>query len=351
VKAAAGDDALGLAARYWGAAAALARTPEADTAIGATPADAVFARDKTTLRRYRPLSAPVDAPPLLIVHGLVGRAAMTDLDPRRSLVRDLLGRGFDLWTLDWGAPGRADRETAVDDVLEDHLAACVARIAAGGRAPALLGVCEGGVFSACFAALWPERVAGVALAVTPIDFHADPEALLPRWARAFAPEELAALVDAFGYLPGGLMGAIFEALTPARTIAKYTADLMALGGDAERVAAFLRMETWLADRPHHPGAAAKQLLVELYHGNALARGAFRLCGRRVDLGAITAPVLALYGVQDHIVTPPQARAVGPLLRGAAYEEAALDAGHIGVFVSARARDAMAGALAGWLGRL
>jgi polyhydroxyalkanoate synthase len=345
---AAADDPLGLAARYWATAAALARATEADTAIGATPADAVFTRDKTTLRRYRPLGPPVDAPPLLIVHGLVGRAAMTDLDPRRSLVRDLLGRGFDLWTLDWGAPGRADRETAIDDVLEDHLAACVARIAAEGRTPALLGVCEGGVFSACFAALWPDRVAGAALAVTPIDFHADPDALLPRWARAFAPEALAGLVDAFGYLPGGLMGAIFEALTPARTIAKYTGDLMALEGDAERTAAFLRMETWLADRPHHPGAAAKQLLVDLYHDNALARGAFRLCGRTVDLGAIRAPVLTLYGLHDHIVTPPQARAVGPLLKAARHDEVALDAGHIGVFVSARARDAMVEALAGWL---
>jgi polyhydroxyalkanoate synthase len=339
-----------LPGRYWRTARALARATEAETAVGASAADAAFRRDKVTLWRHRPRAPRVDAPPLVIVHGLVGRASVTDLDPRRSLVRALLDRGHDVWLIDWGAPSRAERFLRIDDYVVDYLGACVARATgAAGRPPALLGICEGGVFAACFAALNPGAVAGLCAAVAPIDPHAAPDAILTRWVRAFDPEELARLVDVFGYLPGGLVGALFGAMTPARTMAKYTADLLAMADRPQDVRAFLRMERWLADRPHHPGAAAKQLLIGLYHRNELARGAFALDGRTVDLRAIRAPVLTVCGLRDHIVPPASALALGGLLHPETPHRAvALDAGHIGVFVSGRARGGLGAALADWL---
>jgi len=36
----------------------------------------------------------------------------------------------------------------------------------------LMGICQGGIFSTCYAALFPEKVARLILTVTPIDFHA-----------------------------------------------------------------------------------------------------------------------------------------------------------------------------------
>jgi polyhydroxyalkanoate synthase len=344
-------EALDRAAAFWEAAAALAAAPQ--VAIGATPADVVFRRDKTTLRRHRPLAAPSGLPPVVIVHGLVGRATMTDLDPERSLVRALLARGVAVHTVDWGRPSRADRYLRVEDFVSDHLAGIAAAVTrAEGRRPALLGVCEGGVFALCLGALAPGSVAGLALAVTPVDFEAEPDAPLVRWARAFEPAEVERLIDAFGHLPGGLMGAIFQALTPARTASKYTLDLLEIARDPERLALFLRMERWLADRPDHPGEAAKQLVIELYQQNALARGAFRLDGETVRLSAVRAPVLALYGLRDHLAPPACCRALGPLLDPATpYAEQGFDAGHIGVFVSDRARRKLAATLLDWLATL
>ncbi len=340
------------AAAYWRAAEALARTPEAETRIGATPADPVFRRGKLTLLRYR-RETPAAGPPLLIAHGLVGRASVTDLAPRRSLARDLLAGGVDVWTIDWGAPSRADRFTTFADLALGGLGACAERIRAEtGRAPVVLGVCEGGVFALCLAARAPEAVAGVVPVVAPVDFHAEPDALLTRWVRAFAPEDLARMVDAFGYLPGGALGAIFQAMTPARTMAKYTGDLLSVAAEPEALRMFLRMERWLADRPHHPGEAAKTLLIDLYRENRLAAGTLRLDGAPVRLADIRAPVLAVWGVRDHIVPPACAGALGALLApGTPYEAAPLDAGHIGVFVSRRAKGRLAARLLDWLGRL
>ena len=46
---------------------------------------------------------------MLIVYSLIGRHTMTDLQEDRSLVRNLLNQGIDLWVIDWGNASRADR--------------------------------------------------------------------------------------------------------------------------------------------------------------------------------------------------------------------------------------------------
>jgi len=163
----------GAAADFWRVAAALARAPEADSRIAAAPKTRVMRRDKASLWRYRPTAPDAGLAPLLIVHGLVGRPGIVDLDPERSVVRALLARGVDVWRADWGAPDRNDRFLRFEDYVLDYLGGFVAAITArAGRRPALMGVCEGGVFCACLGALAPASVAGLALCVTPIDCHA-----------------------------------------------------------------------------------------------------------------------------------------------------------------------------------
>ena len=41
---------------------------------------------------------------MLIVYGLIGRYTMADLQEDRSLVRNLLKLGVDLYVVDWGNP-------------------------------------------------------------------------------------------------------------------------------------------------------------------------------------------------------------------------------------------------------
>jgi polyhydroxyalkanoate synthase len=72
---------------------------------------------------------------------------------------------------------------------------------------------------------------------------------------------------------------------------------------------FLRMEKWLADRPAHPGGVARQWLNDLYRENKLVRGEFELVGRRVDLRAVTMPVLNIYTETEHIIPPPMTKAL------------------------------------------
>ncbi len=143
--------------------------------IATTPKDEILRTDKVTLYRYRPLAESKIRTPVLIVYSLIGRHTMTDLQEDRSLVRNLLNMGVDLWVVDWGNPSRADRWLSIDDYVSVYIDDCVTAMLeqTGAEKVNLLGICEGGVFTLAYAALEPERVHNLALLITPIDFHAD----------------------------------------------------------------------------------------------------------------------------------------------------------------------------------
>jgi hypothetical protein len=73
-----------------------------------------------------------------------------------------------------------------------------------------------------------------------------------------------------------------------RSLAKHNLTLVEASQDQAKLMNFLRME-WLADRPAHPGGAARQWLSDLYRENKLARGELVLADRRVDLGSDAGP--------------------------------------------------------------
>jgi polyhydroxyalkanoate synthase len=195
----------------------------------------------------------------------------------------------------------------------------VAEIAkrAGVKRVNVLGVCEGGVFATAFAALEPERINTLTLTITPIDFHADMveehlgHGFINVWTRSISAEDVDRLFDANGNLPGEFMAAIFNQMSPLRSLLKYNLDLLDIVDDEQRLMNWLRMEKWIADRPDHPGEAARQWLKDLYQQNKLVQNEWELDGRRVDLGNIRMPVLNVYAKDDHIIPPATSRALGP----------------------------------------
>ncbi|MCJ2144139.1 class III poly(R)-hydroxyalkanoic acid synthase subunit PhaC [Methylobacterium sp. E-066] len=330
---------------------------DADVQIATTPKDLVWSQDKVSLYRYRPLAESKGLPPVLIVYGLIGRYTMADLQEDRSLVRNLLNLGLDLYVVDWGNPGRADRYVTIDDYVDDYLAECVAFVgaAAGRETINLLGICEGGVFTTCYAALYPERVNAMVLTITPIDFHADTRetraghGFINVWTRSLSPEDVDRLIDAQGSLPGAFMGSVFSMMTPMRTMTKYNLDLLDALDDKKKFLNFLRMEKWIADRPDHPGEAAKQWLKDLYQDNKLVQSTFVLGGRTVDLKRIACPVLNVFAQDDHIIPPATSQALKDKIGTDDYTELGLPGGHVGVFVGGKAQKLLGSGIADWLG--
>jgi polyhydroxyalkanoate synthase subunit PhaC len=118
--------------------------------------------------------------------------------------------------------------------------------------------------------------------------------------------------------------------------------------DEKKFLNFLRMEKWIADRPHHPGEAAKQWLKELYQDNKLINNAFTVNGRQVDLANITMPVLNVFAKDDHIIPPATSQALGTRVGTKDYTELPLPGGHVGVFVGGKSQALLGPGIAKWL---
>jgi len=315
-------------------------------APGCTEKDEVWRSGKVRLYRYRPLSPAPGAVPLLIVYALVNRPYMMDLEPDRSLIRGLLSRGLDVYLIDWGYPDGADRFTTLEDYLEDQLAGCIDEIlkVRGLDALNLLGVCQGGVFSLCFAALHPERVRNLITMVTPVDFHTSAD-LLSKWARKID-------VDAWvgqANVSGDVLNQLFLALMPFRLSQQKYVDLLRGEADPARIENFMRVERWIYDSPDQAGAAFREFVVWFYQQNRFVHGGLAIGGRSVDLRTLELPILNLIGTRDHLVPPASSAALRGLTRSSDFTTLELDLGHIGMYVSARAQRQVPPAIADWLG--
>jgi polyhydroxyalkanoate synthase len=333
-----------------------AKLRDDEVTIATTPKDEVWRQDKVTLHHYRPLAPITVTPPVLIVYGLIGRYTMADLQEDRSLVRNLLKLGIDLYVVDWGNPTRADRWLTLDDYIDGYLDECVREICRRHAVEkiSLLGICEGGVFTTCYAALHPDAVKNMVLTITPIDFHGDTaesrlgHGFINLWTRSLAPEDIDRLIEAYGTLPGEFMGSVFSMMTPMRTLMKYNLDMLEVMDDEKKFLNFLRMEKWIADRPHHPGEAAKQWLKDLYQDNKLVNNAFTISGRVVKLSDITMPVLNVFAKDDHIIPPATSQALGNKVGTKDYSELALPGGHVGVFVGGKSQALLGSGIGKWL---
>ena len=207
----------------------LAEIGDDEVEIANTPKREVFRSDKATLYRYEPIAKTSVKVPVLVAYGLIGRYTMADLQEDRSLIRNLLAQGVDVYAVDWGNPSRSDRWLTLEDYIDGYLADCVEYICEhhGIDAINLLGICEGGVFTLCYAALHPERVKNLTVTITPVDFHADTRAdrlehgFINVWTRSLKPEDIDRVVDAFGYLPGKFMGMVFSMMTPVRSLSAW----------------------------------------------------------------------------------------------------------------------------------
>ena len=89
--------------------------------VGLTPKDVVWTLNKTKLYRYTPTKPPEERHPipLLLVYALINKPFIFDLVPGRSFVEYMVDQGFDMYLLDWGAPGPEDQDITFDVICKN----------------------------------------------------------------------------------------------------------------------------------------------------------------------------------------------------------------------------------------
>jgi polyhydroxyalkanoate synthase len=330
----------------------ITRLNEEEIIIGPTPKEAVYRDDNVVLYHYQPTADHVFEIPVLIVYALVNRPYMVDLQESRSLVRNLLAQGIDLYLVDWGYPQRGDRWLTIDDHVNGYIDGCVDHIRQqhGLDKINILSICQGGTLSLCYTALHQEKVKNLITMVAPVDFHVE-GGLLNVWSGCTygaQSMDVDKMVDALGNIPGDFMNFGYLMLKPFQlNVEKYLgmADIL---DDEAKLINFLRMEKWIFDSPDQAGETFRQFLKEFYQENKLVKGEFELAGEQVNLSSITIPVLNLFAEKDHLVPPASSIALKDHIGSQDYSVHSFPVGHIGMYVSGRVQSSLPPTIADWL---
>jgi polyhydroxyalkanoate synthase len=313
---------------------------------GASAKEEIYREDKLVLYRFKSDKKPTAKTPILIVYALVNRPYMVDLQDDRSLVKHLLAAGEDVYLIDWGYPDQSDRYLTLDDYINGYIDRCVDAVAQRHKVDKInvLGICQGGAFSLCYASINPGKIRNLITMVTPVDFHT-PDNMLSHWTRGM---DVDLFIDTLGNVPADLMNWCYLTLKPVRLNQQKYIGLVDILDNKAELENFLRMEKWIFDSPDQAGEAFRQFVKDFYQGNKLVNGGLKIGDKDVSLKKVTMPILNIFAEQDHLVPPSASRPLKQHAGTKDYTELAFKGGHIGIYVSGRAQREVPSAIHEWL---
>jgi polyhydroxyalkanoate synthase len=327
-----------------------------DVDIGSTAKDVVYEREMWKIYHYHPTvdKKNIHSVPMVIIPPLINGYEVADLQPDRSLVRNFLREGIDVYLVNWGYPKRTDMYLSWDDYVCDFIDDAVdqVRTSHGLDKINMFGICQGGTMSTCYSALNPDKVRNLVLTVTPIDFHRGKVEGKPHIGLLFEMGKTAnvdLMRDAFGLIPSDVLNVSFLMASPFTLMFGKYADTVDILDNRDALLNFLRMEKWLFGGPGVSGVAYHELVKRFLQGNQLVRGELILDGRKVDLGKLTMPILNIFAERDHLVPPACTTALGEHVGNKKdYQELAIKTGHIGIYTGGASQTILAPTAAQWL---
>jgi polyhydroxyalkanoate synthase len=298
-------------------------------ATGCTPKDLLRTRGPARLYHYRPTETELYRVPILIVMATTNRGYILDLAPGQSFVEFLLGRGYDVFMLEWEAPRPEEKNLDLYDYALNFLPNAIADVKAYTGEPdvTLLGYCAGGMLSVIYAgATADQAIKNLVVFTTPIDFQQ--MELFAAWSdeRFFNLDQL---VDTLGNIPPEIIYLGFDMLRPAARLAGQMRLWDNMWND-EFVKSYRMFDRWGVDALALPGGYFRQVVRELFWENRLATNTLVLRGRPVDLGRITVPFLHVVAEHDHIVPRGATQPLIGLVGSEEKEEMVLKGGHVSI---------------------
>jgi polyhydroxyalkanoate synthase len=295
--------------------------------VGATPKKVVWKRGKAELWRYRNGTVRY-TPPVVIIHSLVSRSYILDLQPGNSLVEHWTNAGLDVFMLDWGVPDELDADNDLARYVDWYLPRAVQAVQreTGCSEVTLVGYCLGGVIAALYAAGHADApVRNLILMATPVDFHEMGPMVGALREGRMEPEDM---IDDTGNVPADTLYRGFYMQAPTVEIAQKATLLENLWND-QFVEGFQAMAQWARDHVPFPGAAFRELVEELVRKNVLMTGSIRIGDRRIDLADARGNVLNAMAERDNVVPPAAVEPVMQLIGDPARrEELRLPGGHV-----------------------
>lgn len=305
-----------------------------------------------------PVSQAPQRTPLVLVAPLAVNMLIYDLFPQRSLVRYLRARGFELYMVDWGRPGKHHNHLHLSSYFADYLPKLLVHVRqhSGEQKLSLHGWSFGGLFSLCYAALGKDPdISNLVLVGAPTDYHRNGSlgsqyrALSRRakWIRSRTGLRIHNVPSNLLRSPGWVNSLAFKFTNPIGSLQGYWSLIKNLH-DREFVASHATNGAFLDDMVAYPGGVIQDIVHYLWTDNVVAHGQLPMEGTDGHLDRVTANVLNITGANDPIVTPECSQAMKPLIRSKDKTFLTIDGGHMGILGSAAAQKQSWGRIADWL---
>jgi poly[(R)-3-hydroxyalkanoate] polymerase subunit PhaC len=308
--------------------------------IAQTPKEVVWTLNKAKLYRYVPVlpEEQLHPVPFLLVFALMNRPYILDLRPGHSFVEFMLHHGYDVYLLDWGAPGIEDKDLKFDDYCLEYMPRAVRKMkeVSGSDEFSLLGWCIGAILCTIYAALRSEEgLKNLILLTAPLDFSNKEAITFARWVdeRYF---DLDKVLNTFGNMPPEMIEYGAKALKP---VENYIGNYLRLWDNLDNpqvIDAWHAMNTWVTDNIAMTGGTFRQLIVDLYRNNRLIEGSLMIRGERVDLNRLRANLLTVIAEADHITPPCQTETVMAKVGSTDKTVMRIPGGHIGIMAGSGA---------------
>ena len=267
----------------------------------------VFENELFQLLEYKPLTAKVHERPMLFVPPCINKYYILDLQPDNSLIRYTVSQGHRTFVVSWRNPDASIAGKTWDDYIEHGAMRAIREVQAISDETQIdmLGFCVGGTILstalAVLAARGEQPAASLTLLTTLLDFSNTGVLDL------FIDEPAVQLREATigdqapngpGLLKGKELATTFSFLRPNDLVWNYVVGNY-LKGDKPPAFDLLY---WNGDSTNLPGPMFCWYLRHTYLQNELRRpGQLKVCGEKIDLGKIKAPVFIYGSREDHIV--------------------------------------------------
>lgn len=315
--------------------------------VGQTPKVLLHEQGTLKLYHYLPTEDEIYRVPIVIVMATTNRGYLFDLAPGQSMVQYLMTNGFDVYMIDWDAPGLHERGLDLGTYTQDFIPTCIEHVMqeSGEDEVSIMGYCMGGVLSLIYAATHADGpLKNLVCLTTPVDWHE--MGLFRQWCdeRFFDVDRL---VDTVGIIPEEFIAAGFDMLRPAQKLAGRTRVWEQMWND-EYVKSYRAFDRWGNDILPLAGEYYRETTRELMWRNKLLRGNLEVRGRSADLANITVPVMHAIAEHDHIVPYAASKPLLEKVSSDDREELVLKGGHVSLIAGPNAVRRMWPAVNTWL---
>ncbi len=303
----------------------LSQTDESAFEVGLNVATSkgsvVFENDYFQLLEYAPLTAQVHARPFLLVPPSINKFYILDLQPENSLIRYAVEQGHRTFVLSWRNPDESCAHWTWDDVIENAPIEAIRVVQEISKSEQIntLGFCVGGTILstalAVLAARGEHPAASLTLLTTLLDF--EHTGILDIFVDEASVKLRESTIGAQapkgpGLLKGSELAQTFSMLRPNDLVWNYVVGNYLKG---EPPPAF-DLLYWNGDSTNMAGPMYCWYLRHTYLQNELKQsGKLTVCGEKLDLGLIKAPVFIYGSREDHIVPWEAAYANTQILKG------------------------------------